>query len=110
MESFPRPVPTSAAAALNPIWPVSICSTTRLLNSTSNFRRIFPIGVELPGPQVGAGALVTRGRKLELIAKTDDCSTRAEFGVKMTSAVGNLENHPLALLTLSKSMDYACRW
>ena len=37
---------------------VSICSTTRLLNSTSNFRRIFPIGVELPGPAVRKSAHV----------------------------------------------------
>ena len=43
-------------AALNPIWPVSICSTTRLMHSTSNFRRIFPLGVELPGPAVQKSA------------------------------------------------------
>ena len=48
-----------------------------------------------------------RGRRPG-IAKIDDYSTGGEIGVKMTSAIGNLAGHPLTLVRLFKSTDYAC--
>ena len=50
------------------------------------------------------------GGNLSQLPQSMIFSTGGEIGVKRTSTVGTLANHPLTLVRLGKSMDYAYDW